>query len=338
MAESNKALFGGNWLGLYRKLRMLSSGSAGRGIGQVRGVSKVHIWSPPHTLFLANQLVESINEMGINARIVGKAVVDVGRADLDIVLAPAFFGFPFTRGPRIVFQLEQTTSTRQFTEKYIDYMNNSLAVFEYSQFNVENLVRLGVDSRKIHYIPLGGSTKVFSQSIKSKAGALIRDRKVIAYGSFTGSHRRERFVKYVIEKMPSLIIYSEVFREEMARELESSDVVVHINYYSPAILATPRLWESLSRGCQVVSEKAMNWTEDHYLLELVKFVDEDKFDLVRDQAILLKPVGSEAPDRLKIIEGSELRFRFMLATGLFGLGVIDDATLTRYKETYRDSP
>jgi len=323
------------WRGLYRKCRMFL-GSAGRGVNKVGGFSKVRIWSPPHTLFLANQLVESLNEMGIKSRIVGKPVVCLSRADLDIILAPAYFSYPVTNGPRIVFQLEQTTSSRWFTSEYINYMNGSLAVFEYSKFNVGRLARLGVDSAKIYFVPLGGSTKIFRQSILLRSRVLTRDKKIMAYGFFTGSPRRERFIEYAIEKMPALIVNSEVFGEEMAKELESSDVVVHINYYTPAILATPRLWESLSRGCQVVSEKAMNWREDPFLVELVDFVNEDQFDLVRERANELNLVGSEALHRLTTIEGSELRFKGMLARALFGAGAIDELTFTQHEKTDRD--
>jgi hypothetical protein len=294
-----------------------------KGLG---GFSKVNVWSPPHTIFLAKQLVGSLNEMGIKAKIIHKAVIGLSCADLDIVLAPAFFGYPATRGPRIVFQLEQTTSSRWWTPEYINYMNDSLAVFEYSLFNVERLIQYGVDSQRIYYVPLGGSTKVFNQSMIFRAEAPPRDKKIMAYGWFTGSPRRESFVKYATEQMPSLIVHTDVFGEEMAKELESSDVVVHINYYSPAILATPRLWESISRGCQVVSEKAMNWTEDPYLLKLVRFVDEESFDLIRDQVDELASFGDEPRDRLTTIEESELRFKLMLAKGLFGVGVIDDSS------------
>jgi hypothetical protein len=303
---------------------MLASKSARKDNKSLGRVSEVNIWSPPHTLFLASQLFESLTELGIKARIIEKQVVRASRPDLEIILAPAFFGFPITRAPRIVFQLEQTTSDRWFTPEYVKYMNDSLAVFEYSKSNVGGLRNHGVDSQKIYYVPLGGSTKVFSHSLKSRAGQLTRDKKIIAYGWFSGSTRREKFVKYAASQIPSMIVHTDVFGGEMAKELESSDVVVHINYYTPAILATPRLWESISRGCRVVSEKAMNWREDPYLLKLVQFVNEDDFDSVRDHAFELSAVTSEDQDRFMIIEESELRFRFMLAKGLFGVGVIEE--------------
>jgi hypothetical protein len=308
---------------LFRKL---FSALVGRFIKGISGVSKVNVWSPPQTLFLANQVVESLHEIGIKARIVDKAVLSFNPAGLDIILAPAFFEYPLTPRPRIVFQLEQTTSNRWFTPEYVKYMNESLAVFEYSQFNVEKLIDYGVDSQKIYYVPLGGSRKVFSHSLKSRANAWARDKRIIAYGWFTGSTRREKFVKYASGQIPSMIVHTDVFGEEMAKTLESSDVVVHINYYTPAIMATPRLWESLSWGCQVVSEKALNWKEDPYLLKLVRFVEEDKFDLIRDQANELTPVDSEDKERLATIEASEFRFKSAIAMGLVGAGVIDDAS------------
>jgi len=307
-----------------RKFRLLFSGSNGKGVKQVGEFSRINVWSPPHTLFLAAQLVETLSEMGIRARIVDKEVVGVRRADLEIILAPAFFGLPVTRAPRIVFQLEQTTGSRWWTPEYINYMNNSLAVFEYSQFNVKRLIQYGVDSRKIYYVPLGGSVKIFNQSMISRTNAPTRNKKVMAYGWFTGSARRESFVRYSTEQMPWLVVHTDLFGQGMARELESSDVVVHINYYTPAILATPRLWESLSRGCQVVSEKAMNWREDPYLLKLVRFVEEEEFDLIRDEVNELVTMDAEDQSKLTAIQESELRFRFMLAAGLFGVGVIDD--------------
>jgi hypothetical protein len=324
LAEAKKAMFGDGWRGLCRQFRLLYSGSAGGGLKPPGAVSKVNVWSPPQTLFLAAQLVESLGEMGIKSRIFDKPVGGVRGADLEIILAPAFFSFPVTRGPRIVFQLEQTTSSRWWTPEYISYMNSSLAVFEYSLFNVERLIQHGVDSQKIYYVPLGGSVKVFNQAMSSRTNAVTRDKKVMAYGWFTGSPRRESFVKYATELMPTLVVHTDLFGHEMAKELESSDVVVHINYYSPAILATPRLWESLSRGCQVVSEKAMNWREDPYLLKLVRFVEEEEFGLIRDEVNELISVDAEDQDRLTTIQESELRFRFMLATGLFGVGVIDE--------------
>lgn len=334
-AKAKKSLIWGHWIDLIRKSPRQSAGSSGGGVNRPGEVSKVNIWSPPHTLFLATQLVDSLGEIGIKARIINKAVGGVRRADLDIILAPAFFSFPFTRGPRIVFQLEQTTTDRWWTPDYINYMNNSLAVFEYSQFNVEKLIHHGVDSQKIYYVPLGGSTQVFINSLRSRANALTRHKKIISYGWFTGSPRRERFVEYALEQMPSLIVHTDVFGEDMAKELESSDVVVHINYYTPAILATPRLWESISRGCQVVSEKALNWEEDPYLLELVHFIEEDKFDLVRDQVFELAPVGSGAHERLATIRVSESRFKLMLARGLLGVGAINDISEMGYLTTKR---
>lgn len=330
LREARKLLFRGKWRDLVRKIRLLSSGSSGGGVNSLGVGSVVHIWSSPHTLFLANQLVESLNEMGIRAEVIESVGGGTGRPDLEIVLSPAFFNFPFTRSPRIVFQLEQTTSNRWFTPEYINYMNNSLAVFEYSHFNLDRLREFGVDPQKIYLVPLGGSTRILKQSIGSRSKENSATKKIVAYGDFSGSPRRAKFVKYAMDNTPSFVVYSEIFGETMAQELDSSEVVVHINYYAPAILATPRLWESISRGCNVVSEKAMNWTEDPYLLELVDFVDVNEFDTILEHANQLARAESEFKIRLSAVERSEVRFRFMLARGLFGVGALSETELTRH--------
>jgi hypothetical protein len=336
--EARKLLIMGRWRELIRKFRLLSSGASGGGVNRLGIGSIAHIWSSPHTLFLANQLVESLNEMGIRAEVIDKVGGGTGRPDLEIVLSPAFFNFPFTRSPRIVFQLEQTTSNRWFTPEYINYMNNSLAVFEYSHFNLDRLREFGVDPQKIYLVPLGGSTRVFKQSMRLRSKETRTDKKIVAYGDFSGSPRRARFVKYAKDNTPSFVVHSEIFGETMAQELESSEVVVHVNYYAPAILATPRLWESISRGCRIVSEKAINWTEDPYLLELVDFVEVEEFDAILEHANQLIKTESGLKNRLSTVESSELRFRFMLARGLFGVGALGEAELTRKIKLERLEP
>jgi hypothetical protein len=283
-------------------------------------------------------LIEAFNEFGVEAEIIDTAVVSGRRADLEVVLAPAYFGFPFTRGPRIVFQLEQATNKRWFTPEYVNYMNSSLAIFEYSQFNLEHASQYGLDVQKIYYVPLGGSTKVYNQSQRSRSKAIIRDKKIMAYGDFRGSPRRANFAKYAADHTPSFVVHSEVFGDAMAKELESSDVVVHVNFYAPAILATPRLWESVSRGCRVVSEKAMNWTEDTYLLDLIDFVNEGEFDVVLERAKELTMVDPESQNMAATINDSELRFRFMLARGLFGAGVLGELGFTSKIDLPRKEP
>jgi hypothetical protein len=77
----------------------------------------------------------------------------------------------------------------------------------------------------------------------------------------------------------------------------------------------------------------MNWREDPYLLKLVRFVNEDEFDLVRDYANELSTVELETQDRLTTIEGSELRFRIMLARGMFGVGLINEISTGLYQKS-----
>lgn len=338
LSEAVKLIVRGRWSELILKARLLNSRASGGGAVKLKVGSIVHIWSSPHTLFLANQIVDALTEIGVASEVIDKVVKNRARPDLEIVLSPAFFGFPFTRSPRIVFQLEQTTSKRWFTSDYVNYMNSSLAVFEYSLFNVERLVEFGVDSKNIFFVPLGGSTKTLNQSIRKRSIGRQGEKCIISYGDFSGSVRRARFAKYAIERISGFKIYSEIFGGDMSQALESSEVVVDVNYYSPGLLATPRIWESISHGCTVVSEKSLNWSEDPNLMELVQFVDVDDFDLLLDKATQLAAVERRIDNWFQIVKRSESRFQSMFARGLFSLGAIGEAQFIPHINLARKEP
>jgi GR25 family glycosyltransferase involved in LPS biosynthesis len=185
---------------------------------------------------------------------------------------------------------------------------------------------MGIAINNLFYVPLGGSTKVLKESIDSRnTGSKQESGTVLIYGDFKGSSRRKDFLKLAREKISNLKVFEEKFGNSMQEELLSSKVVLNVNYYSPGILATPRLWESLSAGNSVVSEKSLNWSEYPEICKLVEFVEEGQFDELIDRAQELLGAGTfDFEIKRELIQSSENRFRFMLARGLFGSGFADD--------------
>jgi hypothetical protein len=328
-AEAVRLLSKGRFRELYLKIRAFYSEKASPvSISPLRDGSLIYIWTSPHTLFLADQIAEFFLSLGMRAEVVLGAMNKVAKPDLEIVLSPAHFDFPFTRAPRIVFQLEQTTSDRWFTDQYVNYMKSSLAVLEYSSFNIPNLISMGLSLDNVFYAPLGGSSTLFEECVA--APELERTSKsdvALVYGDFKGSSRRVNFLSLARRSLPSLKVIENTFGNSMRKELRSSGIVLDINYYSPGILATPRLWESLSLGNLVFSEKSLNWEEYPEVCELVNFTDEGDYEALVAKALEASESMISDVDRTrKWIQISEKRFRFMMSRALLGLGLVEEST------------
>jgi len=68
-----------------------------------------------------------------------------------------------------------------------------------------------------------------------------------------------------------------LFGSEIRDILRRSKIVVNIHFYANALLETTRLYECLSLGCVVVSEKSSDMHRHEDLIQLVDFVEENDF-------------------------------------------------------------
>lgn len=228
----------------------------------------VVVLTTAHCLYLARLIVDALRRAEIPAKII-QSMPEGGYDDVPhFVICPQMF--PRLPGMYVAYQLEQSVSSRWFTEEYLRTLENSFAILDYSRRNIEFLNSKGLSLRQIYYLPVGPAAQPETQD------SCRFEYDVLFYGD-VNNERRKTYLER-ISKVFSVKVVSDKFGEELYRDMASAKVVVNIHYYPGALLETTRLWECLSRGKIVVSERSSDMDEHEELGELVDFVDIDDVD------------------------------------------------------------
>lgn len=161
----------------------------------------------------------------------------------------------------VAFQMEQTVSDRWFTKEYLSDLNNAAAVFDYSTSNIKKLENKLTTN--IVYVPVEYTADLYEGTIK--------EYDVVFYGDYK-SDRRAFFLEELAKRFNIKILY-EVYGDKLYNELRKAKIAVNIHYYEDALLETTRIYELLSLGIAVISEKSSDLVEDNRLVDIVDFVE-----------------------------------------------------------------
>lgn len=222
-----------------------------------------------HCDFVAQSIRHALQKIGVESSVI-YAQPATGYEDLPhFVICPQMF--EQLPGLYVAFQMEQSVSTRWFTDAYLRMLENSFAILDYSVANIEALVDKGLHRKQFFYLPLGylpgyGAAPAGSDDVYD----------VVFYGDINNDRRRG-FIA-ALEKVCRVKVFNDLFGEPLHAELAKARLVVNIHYYEGALLETTRLWECVSLGKLVVSERAVNMDENGDLAELVDFVDLNDVD------------------------------------------------------------
>jgi hypothetical protein len=222
------------------------------------------ILTTPHCDFVAHSIRHALGKIGVDSNII-HARPEGGYEDLPhFVVCPQMF--EQLPGLYVAFQMEQSVSTRWFTDAYMRMLENSFAILDYSVANVEALVDKGLYRQQFFYLPLG-----YLPGYGTAVDEQGSEYDVVFYGDINND-RRKRFVA-ALEKVCRVKVFNNLFGDELHAELAKAKLIVNIHYYEDALLETTRLWECVSLGKLVVSERAVNMEENRDLESLVDFVD-----------------------------------------------------------------
>jgi GR25 family glycosyltransferase involved in LPS biosynthesis len=226
------------------------------------------ILTVPHTLYVAKLIKEALYKSGIKSEIILEKP-DKGYKDLPhFVICPQIFeSLP---GFYVAFQMEQSVSTRWFTEKYFNILENSFAIFDYSLTNIKYLTSNNISAKQIFYMPLSTLSNSVFDSYEEE------DVDVLFYGDIN-NERRKKYIEALREKY-SVKVINNLFGEDLAYELSKAKVVVNIHFYENALLETTRIYECLSNNKIIVSEKSSDFNEHNALIEIVDFVEIDDIE------------------------------------------------------------
>lgn len=228
-----------------------------------RSIMRIDVITVKHTCYVANLFKKYLNHIGIECK------VHLGELDhyLDIpyiIICPQFIKhFPDLY---FVMQMEQTASTRWLNDDYYNILNNAEAVFDYSLINIDFFRKLQPPriTKPIYYLPVDYLSGIDRYNN-------TKQYDVIFYGDVNNEHRMK--ILSEIKKRFNLKVISEVYGDELYKELGKAKVLVNLHYYEDALLETTRLYETLSIGsCVIVSEIGRDKEAAERLNGMVDFV------------------------------------------------------------------
>lgn len=278
----------------------------------------------PHTFFIARTVTERLASHGIESEIVTSSPKSFDH-DFYIVLCAQMFKHLPPANKRVILQLEQSVSSRWFTQQYMKILTGSLGVLEYSLTNIDFLAKNGLKYPNVHYLPIGASLDEYSEG-----NATQKKYDFVFYGDSLSSDRRRIFLEKLKEKY-SVKICNDLFGDELYAIIKESRVVINIHYYEGALLEMPRLCECISLGVPVLSEGTSDQDEYPELEGAVKFFDEGSIDSMMARASeMLNNVETISKALGGAVSVSAARFNFMFDRFLVAIGVVSaDVILDR---------
>lgn len=289
---------------------------------QVKTICSYGILATPHTLFIAHAIARVLEQAGMEVRISTAPPAGGYLLDMYIVICPQMFESLPPGDKRIVFQLEQSVSSRWFTKRYLDILNHSLAVMDYSQVNLKFLESRGIAYPHTFYVPIGGIVDYSPYPEFTATGGedeSAAECEVLFYGD-VNNERRQRLLKAIQANFRTRII-GNTFGAELHQAIRQAKVVVNLHYYEGALLETTRIYECLSLGVPVVSETSADIDEHGLLQGVVEFVGiDDEAGLV---AAVRRVLSQLQPDFAAALHRSHEQFRLMLLRCLLALKHID---------------
>lgn len=285
--------------------------------------SKPECWgvmTTPHTLFVAHLIASRLRAHGWEVDILTGEQKFYSH-DMYVVICPQIFkGLP-PGERRIIYQMEQSVSSRWFTGEYIKTLQHSRAVLEYALVNVEFLADREVAYPHVYYLPVGADAAYMAHLPHAD-----KDCEVLFYGDPNSSLRRRKMLDTLCQHF-NVRICSEIFGLDMIEQIRSARVVINLHYYENALLEMPRIQECLSLGTPVVSESSRDQDDYPEISGAVTFFEQGNeqamLDAVRNA--LKQPVSSETVNQAAV-HGNE-RFTFMFDRFLVAMGFIPTAKL-----------
>ncbi|URQ76409.1 MAG: methyltransferase type 11 [Candidatus Ochrobactrum gambitense] len=279
--------------------------------------SNVNAWGilcTPHTRFIANAISERLLAHGIQCEI-SEGDTGVFEHEFYVVLCAQMFKKLPPPNKRVVFQLEQSVSSRWFSPEYISVLEESFAVIEYSMKNLNFLAEKGIRYPKVHYIPIGAmkGNETFNEE---------KEYDFLFYGDSISSERRKKFISELRKKY-EVKVCSNLFGEELYSVIRRAKAVINIHYYRDALLEMPRISECISLGVPVLSEGTRDQGEYPELEGAVRFFEEDSVESMMSVAAdMLRNIATINETLRQAILSSADRFNFMIDRFLTAIGAI----------------
>lgn len=195
----------------------------------------IKIFTPPHTLHAAMILCDKLNGMNRPAKIVDN--IDRRDPDLYIIYNAAAHNFVNLPAHYVVMQTE-IAGTHWFNANYDKIIRKAIAVWDYCEYN-----QMAYSHSRMSIVTPG----------VIQPGVYKKDIDYLFYGWIEGSARRQNMLSELQKELKIKIITDKV-SHDIWPILKRTKVVVNIHYYNFSNLELYRRNESLSFGCQFITE------------------------------------------------------------------------------------
>ena len=150
----------------------------------------------------------------------------------------------------IVYNFEQFTTDKNWSESYINFLKKALYVIDYSLININKLAEYEINAFFMPYFPSG----IY---IYPELPHIKKDIDVLFIGNL--NNKRKEWLKELSNENINLKIVTNLFYEKSIEYFARSKIVLNIHYYKgDSILEVTRILPSLENKCIVVSEESQD--------------------------------------------------------------------------------
>ncbi|NHN93816.1 glycosyltransferase family protein [Acetobacter sicerae] len=289
---------------------------------QIGSEASVTIIASKHTLFVAYILSSSLTSLGFDVSVMTEMPETFNSRFYFVVCAQMYDRLPPAER-RICVQLEQSSMSRWFNEKYITCLKESLAVIEYSSAGLRFLDGLGVSYPKVFYARIGGIPDYLNyiKAYGVQIPATVKEYDVIFYGD-TNNIRRQRILEAVSSRYNVKII-DDLFGEELYKEISKARVCLNIHYYDESALESTRIFEALSIGVPVVTETSPDISDYDFSLygNSIAFADVGNADQI--VSLIGQMIEQSVTVPLEANRQSGAGFHFYVSRLMMAIGAVD---------------
>ena len=287
------------------------------------------ILATKHTRYIAQLFNDALKKVDIQSTILLDIPKEGYSNKWHIVICPQMFE---SLPPHyLAFQMEQSVSSRWFTDAYFQRLHRAAHVFDYSITNIAYLQEHRFPFKQLHYLPVGMLPSINQNQNQSQDFEF----DVAFYGD-PSCERRQLFLQKLSEGF-SVKVISEVFGDELHDLLKKAKIVVNIHYYENALLETTRVYECLSLNKLVVSEQGSDQHEHSELENIVDFVGIDDIEAMIARIDYWLNHADEFDTRLQAIADFQQqpdKFQFYFYRFLLSQDLIDFETFYRLCSNY----
>lgn len=276
------------------------------------------ILTPPHTISLAQAIKFALLRHGWRADIL-TASPSSYEADFYFVLAPQVFEHLPPGEKRIVYQLEQTTSQKWMTQNYFDILQSSLAMLEYSIFNIESFLNKSLVYPHVFHLPVNASIRVPDIEVK-------KDIDVLFYGDNLSSGRRQFLLDSLGEKYRVKIVNNS-FGEDAWKLILRSRLVLNLHYHDDAILETPRISECIELMVPIVSEMSIDQPHHTDYHGCVRYFKQGSVPEMLESIAALIECPPSVNQFMAAKAALDQSFDFFFDRMLLGIGILPKSTV-----------